>query len=229
MTILDGFEDLSYFNRTTTLVAIILYIFFYYLTKSIYQSAVLTTSVMFIHYKYLEDKNKKLTSKEAIDSYNDKIDVLDDIHLEDYQEEIIKNTFPKSKYINDYDNKTIKNFLFLNQEFYYYNPQSWIEMVKYIDRFLEIYNDITIDISRAGVMYNSMKDMRDKSIECLVSIKINCPDNRKVLEKINKSIDELEKIMNKYLYDVYVKNEINIKNNGYDNHTVIINPNLFDN
>lgn len=229
MTIFDGFEDFSYFNRNTVLVAVILFIFFHYLTKSIYQSAVLSMSLIYVHYKYVERENERLTSKEVIDSYNDKIDALDNIKLEDYQKEIIKNTFPKSKYIDDYNNLTFRNFLFLNQEFYYYNPQAWIELITHIDKFLEIYNDITIDISKAGILYNSMKDLRDKSVESLVSIKISCPDKRTVIEKINISINELERIMNKYLFDVYVKNEINIKNNGYDNHTVIINPNLFDN
>ena len=35
--------------------------------------------------------------------------------------------------------------------------------------------------------------------------------------------------MNKYLFDVYVKNVKYIKQNGLNNQSVIINPNLFDN
>ena len=50
-----------------------------------------------------------------------------------------------------------------------------------------------------------------------------------VLKKINLSINELEQLMNKYLFDVYVKNVKYIKQNGLNNQSVIINPNLFDN
>lgn len=227
MSIFDGFEDINYFDKITVLITIILFIFFYYLTNSIYQSAVLATSVLFIHYKYIENKNKQLLNNSENNFNTD--NYLDDIKLENYQKEIIQNVFPKSKYIHDYHNYTILNFLFLNQEFYYYNPQNWINMIKFIDKFLEIYNDITIDISKAGILYNSMKDLRDNAINELIGIKINAPDNKKVLIKINDSINELEKILNKYLYDVYIKNEIHIKNEGFNNHTVLINPQLFDN
>ena len=121
MTIFDGFEDLNYFNKSNVLILIILFIFFYYLTTSIYQSIVLSISLLFIHYKYLEHEKERLQSEEVIHNFEDNNN-LDDIELEPYQNEIVKNTFPKSKYINDYNNKSFENFLFLNQEFYYYNP-----------------------------------------------------------------------------------------------------------
>lgn len=227
MTVFNGFDDLSYFTKFKIIITIILFIVFYYLTSSVYQSIVLAISVMYIHYRYEENKIKDI--KEKVNSHTNHVNELDNINLDEYQEEIIKDVFPKSKYINDYNNKTFLKFLFLNQEFYYYNQQAWIDMVSDIDKFLEIYDDITIDISQAGILYNSMKDKRNDAIENLKSIKINCPDKRTVIEKINRSIDELENIMNKYLYDVYIKNKINIENNGYNNHTTIINPNLFEN
>lgn len=204
MTVFEGFTDLSYFNKVNVLVLIIMYVIFYWFTKSIYQSIILSLSTIFIHYKYLEDHKEEL------------------INLNDY-------TFPKSKYIHDYNNKEFIDFMYLNQEYYYYNKQCWIEMIKCIDRFLEIYEEVKIDHSRAGVLYNSMKDIRDESINSLVSIKINCPDNRIVLDKINNSIITLEKLMNKYLYNVYLINNNYISSNGYNNHTIIINPNHFDN
>lgn len=228
MTIFDGFEDLNYFNKSNVLILIILFIFFYYLTTSIYQSIVLSISLLFIHYKYLEHEKERLQSEEVIHNFEDN-NKLDNIELESYQNEIVKNTFPKSKYINDYNNKSFENFLFLNQEFYYYNPQVWINIVSNIDKFLEIYEDIIIDPSMAGVSYNRMKDLRDSCVNDLVSIKINCPDNKEVLKKINLSINDLEQLMNKYLFDVYNKNLKHIKQNGLNNHSVIINPNLFDN
>ena len=205
MTIFDGFEDLHYFNTSNVLILIILFIFFYYITNSIYQSIILSISMLFIHYKYLEDKRQKLQSEEII------------------------NQFEERNNLDDYNNKSFENFLFLNQEFYYYNPQVWINIISNIDKFLEIYEDIIIDSSRAGISYNQMKDLRDLCVKDLISIKINCPDNKDVLKKINLSINELEQLMNKYLFDVYVKNVKYIKQNGLNNQSVIINPNLFDN
>ena len=228
MTVFDGFEDLHYFNRSNVLILIILFIFFYYITTSIYQSIILSISMLFVHHKYLEDKRQKLQSEEIINQFEEENN-LDDIELEPYQNEIVKNTFPKSKYINDYNNKSFENFLFLNQEFYYYNPQVWINIISNIDKFLEIYEDVIIDSSRAGISYNQMKDLRDLCVKDLISIKINCPDNKDVLKKINLSINDLEQLMNKYLFDVYDKNVKFIKQNGLNNHSVIINPNLFDN
>ena len=227
MTVFDGFEGLHYFNRSNVLILIILFIFFYYITTSIYQSIILSISVLFVHYKYLEER-QKLQSEEIINQFEERNN-LDNIKLEPYQNEIVKNTFPKSKYINDYNNKSFENFLFLNQEFYYYNPQVWINIISNIDKFLEIYEDVIIDSSRAGISYNQMKDLRDLCVKDLISIKINCPDNKDVLKKINLSINELEQLMNKYLFDVYVKNVKYIKQNGLNNQSVIINPNLFDN
>ena len=208
MTIFDGFEDLNYFNKSNVLILIILFIFFYYLTTSIYQSIVLSISLLFIHYKYLEHEKERLQSEEVIHNFEN--NKLDDIELEPYQNEIVKNTFPKSKYINDYNNKSFENFLFLNQEFYYYNPQVWINIVSNIDKFLEMYEDIIIDPSMAGVSYNRMKDLRDSCVNDLVSIKISCPDNKDVLKKINLSINDLEQLMNKYLFDVYAKNVLSL-------------------
>ena len=51
MTVFDGFDDLSYFNKSNIIILIIIFIIFMYLTESIYQSAILALSIMFIHYR----------------------------------------------------------------------------------------------------------------------------------------------------------------------------------
>ena len=60
MTVFEGFTDLSYFNKVNVLVLIIMYVIFYWFTKSIYQSIILSLSTIFIHYKYLEDHKEEL-------------------------------------------------------------------------------------------------------------------------------------------------------------------------
>ena len=228
MTIFDGFEDLTYFNKTNILILIIIYIIFLYLTQSIYQSIILSLSIMFIHYRYIIDTNKLLTTPEYIKNYGNKINKLDDIDLKPYQEELLNTTFPKSKYIHDYNNKTLKNFMYLNQEFYYYNKQNWIDMISSIDNFLSIYEDITIDNSKAGILYNLMNDYKKEALFNLNGIKISCKDKKEILIKINKSLNDLEQILNKYLYDVYIKNELYIKKYGYNTETKLIQPMILD-
>lgn len=228
MTVFDGFDDLSYFNKSNIIILIIIFIIFLYLTNSIYQAIILALSIMYIHYRYMIDNNKLLNNQEYIRNYGNKIKKLDDLVLEPYQEELIKNTFPKSKYIHDYNNTTLKNFMFLNQEFYYFNKQNWIDMVENIDNFLSIYEDIVIDNSKAGILYQSMKDYKNNALFYLNGIKISCKDKKEVINKINLAVNDLESILNKYLFDVYIKNDLYIKNNGFNNETKLIYPNMLD-
>ena len=228
MTVFDGFDDLSYFNRTNIIILIIIFIIFMYLTESIYQSIILSLSIMYIHYRYILDNNKLLTNPEYIKNYGNKIKNLDNIKLEPYQEELLNKTFPKSKFIHDYNNKTLKNFMYLNQEFYYYNKQNWIDMIASIDNMLSIYEDIVIDNSKAGILYNSMKDYKNNALFYLNGIKISCKDKKEVINKINLAVNNLEEILNKYLYDIYIKNELYIKQNGYNTETKLIQPMILE-
>lgn len=216
MTIFDGFDDFDYFNKTTILVGVIIFIVFQHLTSSIYQSSVLTLSILYIHYKWKEREKIKIENELIND------DKIDDKDIDDFEKDIIKQTHPKSKFIHDYNNISFKRFMFYNQEFYYYNKRCWIEIIKSIDKFLEIYNDILIDKSLSGLYYQSMKDERNKALENLRAIKINCPDDKNVYNKIDKSIIELDKLMNRYLYDVYLKNKRYNIDNGLNNHSVIL-------
>lgn len=228
MTVFEGFEDLTYFNKKTILIFIIIYIIFYYLTDNIYQSCILALSILYIDYRYNRDNNIQKLDKEYIYNYGDKINALDDLNLDDYQQEIINTSFPKSKYINDYNNKTIKNFIYLNQEFYYYNKQSFIDMVANIDSFLSIYEDIVIDNTQSGKLYNILVSYKKEALLNLRSIKISCPDKKQVIQKINNALIDLEKILNRYLYDVYLKNDNYIKTNGYNTDTQIIQPMMLE-
>jgi hypothetical protein len=131
--------------------------------------------------------------------------------------------YPKSRYIEE--NKELTDFLYSIQEFYNYNPQLYIELVSSIDNVLSIYDYININNALAGSLYNSIEKQKFIALDCLQSIVILIPDDRKVIEKLNKSIKILEEILNRYLYDVYKINNNYIKINGYNIETKLININ----
>lgn len=141
------------------------------------------------------------------------------------EENFINNElFPKSKYIEKNDD--IKNFLFFIQDFYYYSPENYVYMILYINKFLNIYDKIKINNNLAGKLYNILEKTKFIILHYMIAFKLNCPDDRKIIEKINNNIINLEKKLNNYLYDVYEKNKINITNTGYNINTHIINLNL---
>jgi hypothetical protein len=139
----------------------------------------------------------------------------------DQEKQII---YPKSKYIEN--NKEFTEFIFSIQEFYYYNQQLFIDMVSAIDNFLSVYDNININNSLAGELYNTMEKQKFIALDSLQHIVIIIPDNRKVIEKLNKSVEILEEMLNNYLNNVYNINKKYIKDNGYHNNTKLINRKL---
>lgn len=141
------------------------------------------------------------------------------------EENFIENElFPKSKFIEK--NEEIKNFVYFIQDFYYYSPENYIEFISNLDTFLSIYEDILIDDKLAGKFYNLLEKKKFIILHYLDAIKINCPDDRNVIEKVNTNINEMENILNNYLYDVYERNNKYNKQNGFDINTKIIDLNL---
>ena len=132
--------------------------------------------------------------------------------------------FPKSKFIEN--NNEIKNYIYFIQDFYYYSPENYIALISNLDTFLSIYNEILIDNTLAGKTYNVLEKKKFIILHYLDAIKINCPNDRKVIEKINTNINEMENILNNYIYDVYELNNKYNKQNGYNINTKIINLNL---
>lgn len=128
--------------------------------------------------------------------------------------------FPKSKYIEK--NNNFADIVFSIQEFYDYNPQLYINAIKSIDVFLSIYEYIKIDNALAGQLYNSLEKQKFMTLDYIQGIIIESPDNRKVIEKINESIHQLEILMNRYIYDTYKMNKEYIIKNGYNIETKLI-------
>ena len=117
----------------------------------------------------------------------------------------------------------IIDFLFSIQDLYIYNPQAYEDMYNSINNFIIVYEDILKNNKQTNELFNIADVNMHNSINSLHSIIYNVPENDlNVRNKLHISMDVLEKILNKYLNDIY---DIHIKNlkDGYNVNYKIIN------
>lgn len=145
--------------------------------------------------------------------YNNKLN--DNINHKKHQ------IYPKTKNLEK--DEDLVDLTFSIQEFYDYNPQLFIEYLKAVDTFLDIYEYINYDLSTAGIKYNSLEQQKFIAVNSIKNIIINCPDNKFIYQKINDASEQLNIILNRYLEDVKEKNKNYIIKNGFNNQTKLIN------
>lgn len=138
----------------------------------------------------------------------------------------LKNSYiePKTININKYEDLT--DFVFSVQDFYHYNPPSFIEMITSIDTFLEIYEEVNIDNSLAGSLFVNANEQRLNALNSLHSFIITIPSDKNIIDKLNKSTKTLEQMLNIYLTKIYDINKKYIEKNGVFNDTVHIDLNI---
>lgn len=138
------------------------------------------------------------------------------------QKNINENIEKKTTYIEEHTDR-IKNYkdvldiLFL-PEVKYYNPQAYNDCVEYIDAFLETYEIIQIDPSKASYLYDNMVDDKKYILNSLMSVSIKIPDEYNLIEVIN----DMNNVLDKYLDDVYEIYKKYIDENGYNYMTKLI-------
>ena len=113
--------------------------------------------------------------------------------------------------------KDISDILFL-PEVKYFNPEAYNDCVEYIDAFLELYEIIQIDHSKASYLYYNMIDDKKYILNSLMSVSINIPYEYNLTDVIR----DMEDILNKYLHNVYEIYKKYIDENGYDYNTKMI-------
>ena len=132
-----------------------------------------------------------------------------------------KKLMPQPKNINKYEDLEI--FVFNIQEFIYFNHPAFEEMVDHLDNFLEYY-DICIKVNKkANMYYHHIEKAKHESLNALHSIIFETPSSPQIIEKLNMSIKELDKILTKYLSHIQKIIEDDIILNGYNNSSIIIN------
>lgn len=155
---------------------------------------------------YLAKSNKKSKNKKKI--------------LLDKKKEHIR---PREELIEKYDD--IVNFLFTIQDLYIYNPPSYEEMVESIKSFLIIYDE-SIKIPKLAHQNYKIAEIKFfNAINSLHAIILNAKGNLSLDNKINRSFRVLYKILKKYLDEIELTINKDIKYNGYTINTVIIDPN----
>lgn len=134
------------------------------------------------------------------------------------------NIKPMPKYISKYTDFT--DFIFSIQDFYIYNPQSYENIIKDLDTFIEIYEYVLIDNSLAGDYYSIAEARKLLALNSLHSVIMMIPSDKKIINKLNDALKTFEQLLNKYLLVIYEKNEKYIKDKGYFNNTKLIELNI---
>lgn len=132
-----------------------------------------------------------------------------------------KNLRPNPRNINNYED--LEDFVFNIQEFILFNHPAFEEMVDSIDNFLDIYDESIKLNERAKLNYHNLEKEKHNAINALHSIIFETPPSPQIVEKLNMSIKQLDKILDKYLNKIkdIVNGEILVK--GYTNKSIIIN------
>lgn len=131
------------------------------------------------------------------------------------------NILPKPENIQKYTDMT--DFIFSIQDFYTYNPQVFENIVQKIDDFLNMFANTMIDSALAGENYFHAERYKQLILTDLRSIMIMIPSDKKLIKKLDKSVSQLDTLLNNYLIQIYEKNKNYIKTNGYFNNTKVIN------
>jgi hypothetical protein len=118
---------------------------------------------------------------------------------------------PKPENINN----EILQFLYYIQDLYAYNARAYENMVKSINKFLEIKELSEINPTRAGVNISILKDLHRDAINALNSIHVYTPVNKDLTAKINEAITMLNTILLNYIRSVIKINNDYNKQNGY--------------
>ena len=134
---------------------------------------------------------------------------------------------PREEIIEKYDD--IVEFLFSIQNLYIYNPPVYQELVETIKNFLTIYEE-TINIPKtAHKNYTNAEIKLYHAVNLLQSIIINTDinliNNENIDSSINASSRVLKNILKKYLDEIELIVKKDIKYNGYNINTLLLNSN----
>lgn len=115
----------------------------------------------------------------------------------------LSNEFKKDEY-ND-----LSSFMYKIKTYYYYNPQTYEEIIKHLEIFIMLYKSVMLENEIAGQYYDLMNDRKQLILNNLRSYFVSLPVYKDQFN-CNNALDDLEKILNKYLDEVEL---INKKNN----------------
>ena len=135
----------------------------------------------------------------------------------------MNSIFPKPKFF--YYDSGIIELIFSIREYKIYNVISFNKLIRTLDDFLSIMSDIDKNPKMAYKMYDTLKMMKNASLNLLHSIIYNIPSNIIAENKLNDAMDSLQFILQIHLEkvknisnEIYKKDGPNVNNNyiSYD-------------
>lgn len=127
---------------------------------------------------------------------------------------------PQPKKIQNYTD--LLDFVFSIQDFYVYNPLAFEDIVDNLDYFLTIYEESKIIESTAGINYGLAERKKQEAVNALNSLIFNVPTNKIIIDKLERSTDKLNELLDNYLQELYDINKKYINDFGYDRNTRVI-------
>lgn len=139
--------------------------------------------------------------------------------------EIIKTN--KLKYIRPNVNELsqyedIIDFLYYNQDLYKENAASYNEMVNSIKTFFKIYDESIKIPELSNYNYSLLENEMTNSVNLLHSIILNSLPVKPINDKITNAYKKLYTILNKYIDEIKLIINKDIKMNSYNIHTKIV-------
>ena len=118
----------------------------------------------------------------------------------------------------------ILNILYSIEGYYYYNQQAYIDLIKYLENFLEIVDLCYIDEHYSTNLYPNLRDLKKLIMNTLLSFEIKLPQEYNVKDVIQ----DMCAVLDKHMHEVYIIHENYIKRKGMDYTVNIIIPNRPD-
>lgn len=115
----------------------------------------------------------------------------------------------------------ILNILYSIEGYYYYNQQAYIDLIKYLENFLEIVDLCYIDQHYSTNLYVNLRDLKKLIMNTLVSFEIKLPQEYNIKDVITDMCD----VLDKHMHEVYLIHENYIKSKGMDYTVNLIIPN----
>ncbi len=122
------------------------------------------------------------------------------------------------------EHEDILNILYSIEGYYYFNQQAYIDLIKYLENFLEIVDLCYVNEHYSTNLYPNLRDLKKVIMNTLISFEIKLPQEYNIKDVINDMCNALDK----HLHEVYLIHENYIKKEGMDYTVNIIIPNRPD-
>src|SRR5690606_23601794 len=109
------------------------------------------------------------------------------------------------------------------QDLYAYNPPVFEGMVDNLEAFFKLHEVITKDVKHAEYYYQIAESKKSNAVNNFHSLIYSIPNNDVLTDKYNRGHERLETLLGRYLNKMYDKCSYNLRRDGYNVFTRLIN------